>query len=46
MIGKNIIVTVVNIGGDKVRIGIEAPKGVEVNREEVAAAKKEAVTTP
>lgn len=44
MIGKNIIVTVLDIRGGKVRLGIEAPKDVEVNREEVAVAKKETVT--
>lgn len=35
MIGDNIIITIVEIRGDKVRIGIEAPKDVSVHREEV-----------
>lgn len=34
-IGDNIIVTVVRIDEDKVRLGIDAPKDVPVNREEV-----------
>lgn len=35
MIGDNIIITIVEIRGDKVRIGIEAPKDVSVHRGEV-----------
>jgi len=35
MIGHDVKVTVIAIAGDKVRIGIEAPKEVEVHREEV-----------
>ncbi len=35
-IGNDIVVTVVEIRGDKVRIGVEAPEGVPVHREEVA----------
>jgi len=35
MIGGNIIITIVDIRGDRVRIGIEAPKDVSVHREEV-----------
>ena len=35
MIGDNIIITIVEIRGDKARIGIEAPKEVSVHREEV-----------
>lgn len=40
MIGNDIVVTVVDIRGDKVRIGIEAPKGMPVHREEVFEAIK------
>ncbi len=35
MIGDNIEITVVDIKGDKVRIGITAPKDVSVHRREV-----------
>lgn len=35
VINENIIVTVVEILGDKVRLGIEAPKEVPVHRREV-----------
>jgi carbon storage regulator len=35
VINDNIVVTVVEIRGDKVRLGIEAPKEVTVHRREV-----------
>ena len=35
MIGDDIVVTVVDIGGDRVRIGIDAPRDVAVHRQEV-----------
>lgn len=40
VIGGNIVVTVVDIRGDKVRLGISAPKGVVIDREEVHEQKK------
>ena len=40
IIGENIIVMVVQIRGDKVRLGIEAPREVSVNRLEVHEAIK------
>ncbi|NCB50714.1 MAG: carbon storage regulator [Clostridia bacterium] len=37
LIGSDISVTVINVEGDKVRIGIEAPKHIRVIREELLA---------
>ena len=35
IIGDNIVITIVDIRGDKVRLGIDAPKEVPVHRREV-----------
>lgn len=35
MIGDDIVVTVVDVKGGQVRVGIQAPKEMEVDREEV-----------
>jgi len=43
-INENIVVTIVEIRGDKVRLGIEAPKDVKVHRQEVFDAIKEKLT--
>lgn len=40
VIGENIIITVVDIRGDKVRLGIEAPSEIPVHRKEVYEAIK------
>ncbi len=40
VIRDNIVITVVEIRGDKVRLGIEAPKEVPVHRREVYEAIK------
>ena len=40
MIGDDVVITVVDIRGDKVRLGIEAPKDVPVHRQEVYEAIK------
>ena len=49
MIGENVTVKIVEVRGQQVRIGIEAPPDVAVAREElhreVAAANKQAVRT-
>ena len=39
VIGDNIRITIVDIRGDKVRLGIDAPVEVPVDREEVRIAK-------
>ena len=38
-VGDGIVVTVLAIGGNSVRIGIEAPRDVQVDREEVRVRK-------
>jgi len=35
IIADNIVITIVDIRGDKVRLGIEAPKEIPVHRQEV-----------
>lgn len=35
MIGDDVLVTVVEIRGDKVRLGVEAPKETSIHRREV-----------
>lgn len=40
VIGENIVVTIIEIRGDKVRLGISAPSEVSVHRTEVLEAIK------
>lgn len=40
MIGDDVVVTIVDIRGDKVRLGIDAPKSIPVHRQEVYEAIK------
>ncbi len=40
MIGDNVVITIVDIRGDKVRLGIQAPEEIPVHRQEVYEAIK------
>jgi carbon storage regulator len=42
MIGHDVVVTVLEVRGDQVRLGIKAPRSVDVHREEVFAALQQA----
>jgi carbon storage regulator len=42
LIGDDIIITVIDVRGEGVRIGFEAPKGIPIQRHEVVAAVSEA----
>jgi carbon storage regulator len=46
VIGDNIVITVVDVRGDKVRLGIEAPTEVPVHRQEVLDAVKRQASAP
>ena len=50
MIGHEIVVTVLEVRGDQVRLGIKAPRSVDVHREEIFAqlqqANRDAVARP
>ena len=51
VLGDDIILTVIEIRGDKVRLGVEHPKGVKVQRREVFEAicrvqQREPMVTP
>jgi carbon storage regulator len=43
LIGDNIVVTVVEVMGDKVRLGFEAPSDVPIKRQEIADRERAAV---
>jgi carbon storage regulator len=42
LLGDDIVITVLDARGDSVRIGIDAPKGVKIQRDEVVRAVTEA----
>jgi carbon storage regulator len=42
LVGDDIVITVLDARGDGVRIGIDAPRGVKIQREEVVKAVSEA----
>jgi carbon storage regulator len=42
VIGDDIVVTILDVRGDGIRIGIDAPRGVKIQREEVLLAVTEA----
>jgi carbon storage regulator len=42
VIGNNIVITILDVHRDQVRIGIEAPRDVDVHRQEVFEALQEA----
>ena len=42
LIGDDIVLTVVEVRGDSVRVGIEAPRGVKIQRHEIVDAVAEA----
>jgi len=44
VIGDSIVITVVEVRGDKVRLGIEAPTEVPVHRQEVLDAMRQAAS--
>jgi len=45
-VGEEIILKVVAIGRDKVKIGVEAPKHITINRQEIDKALKNKLTSP
>ncbi|CAM5431523.1 carbon storage regulator CsrA [Leifsonia shinshuensis] len=42
LIGDDIVVTILDVRGDGVRIGIDAPRGIRIQRDEVVKAVSEA----
>ena len=48
VIGENIVITVVEVRGDKVRLGIQAPREIPIHRSEIydaIHAEKESIST-
>lgn len=46
MIGDDVVVAVLGVKGNQVRIGVEAPKNVAVDREEIHERKKAGLPAP
>jgi carbon storage regulator len=44
IINESIVITVVDVRGDRVRIGIEAPRDIPIHREEIHDAIEKALT--
>jgi carbon storage regulator len=42
LVGEDIVITILDIKGDAIRIGVDAPSGVRIQRHEVIAAIAEA----
>jgi carbon storage regulator len=42
LLGDDIVITILDARGDSIRIGIDAPKGVKIQRDEVVRAVTEA----
>lgn len=42
LIGDDIVVTVLEVRGDSVKVGIDAPRGLRIQRQEVVAAVSDA----
>lgn len=42
LIGDDIVVTILEIRGDRIRVGIEAPSGLRIQRDEIVRAVSEA----
>ncbi len=43
VINESIVITIVDVRGDRVRIGIDAPRDVPIHREEVQKAIEQAI---
>jgi carbon storage regulator len=42
LIGDDIVITVLDVRGDSIRIGVEAPRGISIQRAEIVTAVTEA----
>ncbi len=46
MIGADVVVTVLEVRGDQVRLGISAPRSIDVHREEIFVTLQKAKEAP